>query len=93
MTESNEPQLALLAMQSDGDNLDVQMGMSTGELDMTTAHGYMLNWLGANWSELARLAMISRTKYMELKNDATSGILVPSGLKLVAADGQGLVQH
>jgi hypothetical protein len=73
------PQVALLAMQSSGGTIDVQMGMSQGELDMHTPHGYMLNWLAQNWPALTAAAQISYTKFCQQQGlpDGDSGCLAP----------------
>ena len=90
-----EPQVAMIAMQSSGDHLDVQMGLSHGELDMDSPHGYMLNWLGQNWEMIHKMCQVSFTAYKDSKDPSKvseAKIVEPTGLKLVSADGQSLIQ-
>ena len=90
----DEPQMAMIAMQSDGDILDVQMGMSSGELDMTTPHGYMLNWLAQNWEMIHKMAQVSFTAYKdELSGKTTATDTKPPTMKLVDVAGKTLQRN
>ena len=82
-----EPQIAMIAMQSNGENIDVQMGLSHGELDMETPHGYMLNWMAQNWEMIQKMCQVSYTAYREQDNQSQA----PTPM-LVGVEGQSL-QH
>lgn len=93
ITLEDEPQLAMIAMQSDGESIDVQMGMSKGELDMDTPHGYMLNWLAQNWEMIHKMAQVSFTAYKDEQSGKTAEIEKSPTLKLVDVAGQTIQRH
>ena len=89
-----EPQLAMIAMKTnDQGDLEVEMGVSHGELDMSTPHGYTLNWLGQNWDMLHKMAQVSFTAYKEQEQGHNLLQSIQPSLKLINAQGTGLVQH
>ena len=90
----DEPQIAMIAMNTDGDMLDVQMCMSSGELDMLTPHGYTLNWLAQNWEMIHKMAQVSFTAYKDkLSGKTAANDTTPPTLKLVDVAGKTLQRN
>jgi hypothetical protein len=69
------------------------------EPDLHNRVHHMIAFLAQNWEMFDKLAKVDYTKFVEAEaaKDADgvedAKIVTPSGLKLVASDGQSLLQH
>lgn len=90
--------IIMLAFNPADGSLYVQMGVSHGgEPDLGNPAEHMMAWMAQNWETFVTMFSIARTKYVESLNTPVESeapaIIEPQGLKLVAADGQSLVQQ
>lgn len=92
----------VLANGADGD-LVVEMHMPSlaqgEEPDVSNGAQQMVVWFASNWDAFVTAFKVAYTKLKDKHDrDAANGvedakIIEPSGLKLVAADGNSLLQH
>lgn len=86
-------ELQALIYLANNNNRDIVCEMHTpqgGQVDLDNPAQHMSLWLVQNWGMLGKMFSVVFTEYQQTK---TVQVIQPSELKLVAADGQSLVQH
>ena len=98
VSEQSFPDAAILMWAKDG-QFDVQMSLPKGgELDEKNPAHSMLKWLSENWDGILEIHNngVKLEAFKRINGDADDAepkIQTSTGLKLINADGTGLVQH